>query len=157
MFGITRLFCLLDISCHVYADYAKILGINYIDTIGGITEKIQIKANRISHVFTVHSPVFLMFLSQSSHPCTSFFLWPCVHCGEYITRMWILIALPRSSHTISPWPHCLQLKDYSILFQCLTFYEYWGCICFVRAGKSSGFHLRLERCKSQLRIYNEPL
>lgn len=47
-----------------------------------------------------------------------------------------------------PWPHCLQLKDYSTLFQWLTFYEYWGFIWFIRPGKSSGLCLRLERCKT---------
>lgn len=58
--------CLLDISCHVYADYAKILGINYyIDTIWGISEKIQIKPNRISLVFTLHRPGVFFNVSES--------------------------------------------------------------------------------------------
>lgn len=71
---------LWDVSSYVYADYVEKLGIKYIDSIEGITEKIQMKANRISHVFTVHMRIFYVSEQEplSSHPCITFFLWPCV-------------------------------------------------------------------------------
>jgi len=54
---------LWDVSSYVYADYVEVLGIHCIDTIGNITEKMQIKAN--SHVFIVHMRGFFMFLNWS--------------------------------------------------------------------------------------------
>lgn len=52
-------------SSYVFSDYVEILGINFLDAIGDITEKVQIKANRISHIFTVHMSGAFIFLNWS--------------------------------------------------------------------------------------------
>lgn len=100
---------LWDVSSYVYADYVEKLGINYIDSIEGIIEKIQMKANRISHVFTVHMRIFLCFWTEATKQSSMHNFLPLAMCTIGSTQQ-------HGYESLLPFPALLKQNPMTTLF-----------------------------------------